>query len=207
MCRFRFLKVAVMTLTVLVSSGIAVAATSSPGAAARNQSGKISDRLPRGGGPFPGAPRGLGRIVFTPMPSVSVPKPIPSAVASRLTIIAEKFAALTCDSHPKSISAVATTRGKALTVATPGDFIYQGNSEPVYLILMEGSFTDFRYTGPPGSTPPKGHYLGLVVDRVKFQILDYGLGPKPPPVSISSLGEVTKLLGRPTSTPTYCHGG
>jgi hypothetical protein len=50
---------------------------------------------------------------------------------------------------------------------------------------------------PPGAAAPAGQYLSLVVDAKTFQVLDFGLGPKPPPVSPASLGPVTHLTVRP----------
>ena len=51
---------------------------------------------------------------------------------------------------------------------------------------------------PPGHREPKraGRYLSLVIDAKTFQGLDFGIGPKPPPVPPASLGPVTYLTGR-----------
>jgi hypothetical protein len=74
----------------------------------------------------------------------------------------------------------------------------------VFLITMRGRFIardatgppGHRATGPPGAKAPTGRYLSLVIDARTFQGLDFGIGPKPPPVPPASLGPVTYLTGR-----------
>ena len=61
---------------------------------------------------------------------------------------------------------------------------------------MRGRFTAREATGPPGAEAQAGRYLSLVIDARTFQGLDFGVGPKPPPVLPAGLGPVTYLAGR-----------
>ena len=97
------------------------------------------------------------------------------------------------DFAPSWITAVLTTHAKALTSATPGDFVPGADGVRVFLITMRGHFAANAAPGPPGAAAPTGRYLSLVVDAKTFQVLDSGLSPKPPPVSPASLGPVTNL--------------
>ncbi|MGH3255556.1 MAG: hypothetical protein ACRDOU_09140 [Streptosporangiaceae bacterium] len=91
------------------------------------------------------------------------------------------------------MTAVLTTHAKALTSATPGDFVPGAGDVPVFLVTMRGNFTAYGASGPPGAAPPTGRYLSIVVNAKTFQVLDSGLSPNPPPVSPASLGPVTYL--------------
>jgi hypothetical protein len=82
--------------------------------------------------------------------------------------MAHRAAAINGDSAPAWITAVVTTHAKALTSATPGDYL-------------------------PGS----GHtQVSLVIDARTFRGLDFGISPGPPPVLPGSLGPLTYLSGR-----------
>lgn len=89
-----------------------------------------------------------------------------------------------------------TTRAKALTSATPGDYVPGSAHVKVFLITMRGHFTDRSFTGPPGAKAPTGRYVSLVIDAKTFEGLDFGISPKPPTVSPASLGPVTYLSRR-----------
>jgi hypothetical protein len=91
---------------------------------------------------------------------------------------------------------VLTTRAKALTSATPGDYVPGSAHIKVFLITMRGHFTATEATGPPGAKAPSGRYLSLVIDAKTFRGLDFGISPKPPPVPPAGLGPVTYLTGR-----------
>jgi hypothetical protein len=60
----------------------------------------------------------------------------------------------------------------------------------VFLITMRGHFTAREATGPPGAKAPTGRYLSLVIDAKTFQGLDFGIGPKPPPVLPAASGRL-----------------
>jgi hypothetical protein len=122
-------------------------------------------------------------------------RPVPTSVVPRLTAIAERAARGNGDPHPVWVTAVLTTHAKALTSATPGDFIPGADGVPVYLVTIRGRFVCNTCTGPPGSKAPTGTYISLVVDAKTFAGLDFGLSPKPPPVAPASLGPVTYLIG------------
>lgn len=119
--------------------------------------------------------------------------PVPASAIGRLTAIAHRAAVRNGDPGPAWITAVATTRAKALTSATPGDYVPGSARVKVYLITMCGHFTAVDASIPPGAKAPSGRYLSLVIDARTFRGLDFGIGPKPPPVAPASLGPVTRL--------------
>jgi hypothetical protein len=121
---------------------------------------------------------------------------VPGGVTGRLTAIAHRAAAINGDPHQAWITAVMTTRAKALTSATPGDFVPGSARVRVFLITMRGDFTANAVSRPSGAKAPTGRYLSLVIDARTFEGLDFGLSPKPPPVPPASLGPVTYLSGR-----------
>jgi hypothetical protein len=121
--------------------------------------------------------------------------PVPASAIGRLTAIARRAASGNGDPSPAWITAVETTRAKALTSATPGDSVPGSAHVKVFLITMRGHFTDTAAPGPPGAKAPAGQYLSLVIDARTFQGLDFGISPQPPPVPPASLGPVTYLAG------------
>jgi hypothetical protein len=124
-------------------------------------------------------------------------KPVPASVVARLTAIADGVATEE-GGHPVAwATAVVTTRAKALTSATPGDLVPNDENTVVYLITMKGSFIDYGYSGPPGSRPPVGRYVSLVMSAKNLDGTDYGISNVPPPVAPASLGPVTYLKVHP----------
>jgi hypothetical protein len=121
--------------------------------------------------------------------------PVPAPAIPRLTLIASRAAKASGDSAPSRITAVLTTHAKALTSATPGDFVPGTGAIRVFLITMRGHFVA-NGSRPPRAAAPTGSYLSLVVDARTFRVLDFGLGPRPPQVSPASLGPVTYLIDR-----------
>ena len=121
--------------------------------------------------------------------------PVPAPAIGRLAAMAHRAAAINGDPAPAWITAVLTTHAKALTSATPGDYVPGSAFVKVFLITMRGHFTARDATGPPGAKAPAGRYLSLVIDAKTFQGLDFGISPKPPPVPPASLGPVTYLTG------------
>jgi hypothetical protein len=122
--------------------------------------------------------------------------PVPAAAIRRLTAIAHRAAAINGDPHPEWITAVLTTRAKALTSAAAGDYVPGSADVTAFLITMHGRFTATAVSVPPGAKAPAGRFLSLVIDAQTFRGLDFGIGPKPPPVPPASLGPVTHLAGR-----------
>jgi hypothetical protein len=124
-------------------------------------------------------------------------QPVPSSAVHRLTVMADQVVAMDGGHSVAWATAVVTTRAKALTSATPGDFIPNDAKTVVYLVTIKGQFVDYGYSGPPGSHAPTGTYLSLVVNAKTFEGTDGGLGSKPPPVAPASLGPVTYLTVHP----------
>jgi hypothetical protein len=122
--------------------------------------------------------------------------PVPASAIPRLTAMAYRAATINGDPNPAWITAVVTTRAKALTSATPGDSVPGSARVRVFLITMRGHFTARDASRPPGAQAPTGRYLSLVIDAKTFRGLDFGISPKPPPVPPASLGPVTYLTGR-----------
>jgi len=127
-------------------------------------------------------------------PKVPTPgKPVPAAAISRLTVIAERAIAANGGKSVAWATAVVTTHAKALTSATPGDTEPSGGNTIVYLLTIKGHFVCHACSGPPGSKAPTGTYLSMVLVAKTFSGTDFGLSPKAPSVSPSSLGPVTYL--------------
>jgi len=126
-------------------------------------------------------------------------RPVPASAVPRLKAIVKHFAKLNGGHTLTEATAVLTTHRKALTSATPGDFVAGSGGVPVYLVTMRGHFTVDAST-PLGGQAPTGRYASLVLDTRSFDGLDMGLHQNPPPVSPESLGPVTDLLLPPAGT-------
>jgi hypothetical protein len=97
------------------------------------------------------------------------------------------------DRAPEWVSAVVTTHEKALTSATPGDFVPGSEHTVVYLVTMKGHFKAYNFSRPHGTPLPTGSYSSFVIDAETFRGMDRGLSDRPPPVAPASLGPVTWL--------------
>lgn len=123
----------------------------------------------------------------------------PAAVARGLRAMALRAMALhavaICDgARPAWILAVRTTFSKAMAMAGGGDDIADKATGAVYLVLMKGDFT--LYSGgpvPSCARAPTGHYFSAIVDAATFVTLEAGLGNRPPPVPLQTLGPVLHL--------------
>lgn len=107
--------------------------------------------------------------------------------------MADRAAAAQGDRAPEWVSVVVTTREKALTLATPGDFVPGSEHTVVYLVTMKGHFTGYNFPRPRGAPVPTGTYSSLVINAETFWGMDSGLSDRPPPVAPASLGPVTWL--------------
>ena len=127
-------------------------------------------------------------------PAAAVPgQPVPAAAVHRLTAIVNRAVTVNDGRAVVWASAVVTTRAKALTSATPGDFIPNDEKTVVYLVTVKGHFVASAVSVPPGAHAPTGTYMSLVINPKTFAGLDFGLGTKPPPVGPASFGPVTYL--------------
>src|SRR5215831_5401905 len=136
---------------------------------------------------------GQAKTYAAMLDSTRTGRPVPASAIPRLRAIAKRFAKLNGGHALTQATAVLTTHRKALTSATPGDFVPGSGGVPVYLVTMQGRFT-VDAPRPPGAAAPTGRYASLVVDAHTFAGLDMGVGDNPPPVSPDSLGPVTDLL-------------
>jgi hypothetical protein len=118
----------------------------------------------------------------------------PAAVARRLPAKALHAVTICDGARPAWIRAVRTTFSKTMTVVGGGNDIADKATDAVYLVLMKGDFT----LNPGGPVPscaqaPTGHYFSAVFDAATFVTLEAGLGNRPPPVPLQTLGPVLKL--------------
>jgi hypothetical protein len=95
-------------------------------------------------------------------PPVAVPgQPVPASAIPQLTAMADRTARVQGDYAPEWVSAVVTTHEKALTSATPGDFVPGSEYTVVHLVTMKGHFTAYKFSRPHGA--PFAHRLLFVV--------------------------------------------
>jgi hypothetical protein len=140
-------------------------------------------------------PGGAERVIAdfaAPLPSGAAS---PAAVALRLRTMALHAVAICDGARPAWIRAVRTTFSKAIAMVGGGNDIADKATGAVYLVLMKGDFTLY----PGGPVPscahaPTGHYFSAIVDAARFVTLEAGLGNRPPPVPLQTLGPVLHLM-------------
>ena len=123
----------------------------------------------------------------------------PAAVAGRLRTMALQAVTICAGARPAWIRAVRTTFSKAMAIpmVRQGDDIADNATDAVYLVLMKGDFA-FRDSGGPvlpscAHSGPTGRYFTAVFDAATFVTLEAGLGNRPPPVPLQTLGPVLNL--------------
>ena len=142
-------------------------------------------------GPEPGNAEREVADFAVPLPSGATS---PAAVARRLRTKALHAVAICDGARPAWIRAVRTTFSKAMTVVGGGNDIADKADGAVYLVLMKGDFT--LYGGgpvPSCAQAPTGHYFSAIVAAATFVTLEAGLGNRPPPVPLQTLGPVLHL--------------
>ena len=102
-----------------------------------------------------------------------------------------------CDgARPAWIRAVRTTFSKAIAMVGGGNDIADKATGAVYLVLMKGHFA-FRDGAPLlqscAHRGPTGDYFTAVFDAATSVTLEAGLGNRPPPVRLQTLGPVLNL--------------
>ena len=89
-----------------------------------------------------------------------------------------------------------TTFSKAMTAVEGGNDLADKATDIVYLVLMKGHFA-FRESGPVSPScahaGPTGRYITAVFDAATFVTRETGLGNRPPPVPLHTLGPVLNL--------------
>ena len=141
-------------------------------------------------GPEPGENEREIADFAVPLPSGAAS---PAAVAGRLRTMA-LHAVASCDgARPAWILAARTTFSKAMAIVGGGNDVADNAGDAVYLVLMKGDFT--FYNGGPVrcADAPTGRYFSAVVDAATFVTLEAGLGNRPPPVPLQTLGPVLNL--------------
>jgi hypothetical protein len=125
-----------------------------------------------------------------PLPSAAAS---PAAVARRLRTMALHKVA-TCDGARTAwILAVRTTFSKAMAIVGGGDDIADKATDAVYLVLMKGDFTLYNGGPVPSCAHATGHYFSAIFDAATFVTLEAGVGNRPPPVPLQTLGPVSNL--------------
>jgi hypothetical protein len=96
------------------------------------------------------------------------------------------------DAHPTDISTVSSTRGRALSVISPGEAVggVPGNVA-VHVIAIHGQFTDDAASPPSGQGAPKGTWLTVSTDASTGEVLDLTLTNHRP--ALQRLGKVNEL--------------
>jgi hypothetical protein len=144
-------------------------------------------------GPEPGGAEREVADFAVPLPSGAAS---PAALARRLRTKALDAVTICDGARPAWIRAVRTTFSKAMTVVGRGNDIADKAEGTVYLVLMKGDFA-FRDNGPVLQScahgAPTGHYFTAVFDATTFVTLEAGLGNRPPPVPLQTLGPVLNL--------------
>ena len=142
-------------------------------------------------GPEPGnAEREIAYFAVPPPSGVTSP----AAVARQLRTKALHAVTICDGAEPAWIRAVRTTFSKAMTVVGGGNDIADKATDAVYLVLMKGDFA--LYGGGPAPScaqAPTGHYFSAIVDAATFVTLEAGLGNRPSPVPLQTLGPVLHL--------------
>jgi hypothetical protein len=119
---------------------------------------------------------GVGIVAATTPPIVNEgvgTMSLTSQQATALSNVALRMATTNGDRSPTSTEVVASTRERALTVVTPGDFV-NGATGACWVIQMRGHFTVAR--GPSGAAPPKGMALTVIVNAATYEVEDWSVG-------------------------------
>jgi hypothetical protein len=96
------------------------------------------------------------------------------------------------DAHPTGISTVSSTRGRALSVMSPGETVAGvPGSVAVHVIAMHGQFIDDAASPPSGQGAPKGTWLTVSIDASTGEVLDLSLTNQRP--ALTRLGKVNEL--------------
>ncbi len=144
-------------------------------------------------GPEPGSAEREVASFAVPLPSGAA---APAAVARHLRTKALHAVTICDGARPAWIRAVRTTFSKAMAVVGGGNDIADKAAGAVYLVLMKGDFA-FRDSGPVRPScahgGPTGRYFTAVFDAATFVTLEAGLGNRPLPVPLQTLGPALNL--------------
>ncbi len=102
---------------------------------------------------------------------------------------------------PASADAVLTTRGEAFSLyGSPNDSLGEVGGETVYLVELEGKFTAYLASIPPGMEVPTGVALIFAYDAEHARVTDWGVIPRV--VDLSKLGDTftVELTSEPLPT-------
>jgi hypothetical protein len=93
------------------------------------------------------------------------------------------------DPQPASAVYVATTRLAAVGLSMSATV---NTDQPVYLVVLTGTFVATGASGPSGSKPPTGTVASFVLDAADGRGVDFGLSSQP--IDVAKLGRATDLL-------------
>jgi hypothetical protein len=142
-------------------------------------------------GPEPGGAEREVADFAVPLPSGATS---PAAAARQLRAKALHAVTICDGARPAWIRAVRTTFHKTIAMVGGGNDIADKATDAVYLVLMKGDFTlDSGGPLPSCAQAPTGHYFSAIVDAATFVTLEAGVGNRPPPVRLQTLGSVLHL--------------
>lgn len=107
---------------------------------------------------------------------------------TKLPALLRKVADTNLDPGVQVAQIVRTTRQTANRVAMGGSV---DTDQPVFLVVMRGSFVATKARVPYDEPDPTGSVIALVVDAASGKIWDFGLGNKMP--ALETLGAVQTL--------------
>ena len=124
-------------------------------------------------------------------------KPMTAAVTGQLIAAAAQLGVRHQEPSPASMTAVTTTRAKALEVMFKGTRMPGTETVQAYAVVMTGRFASYR--GGPHASPPHeqlphiGSALVVVFDASTLHPIDVRLGDHTDPALLSQLGPVITL--------------
>jgi hypothetical protein len=114
----------------------------------------------------------------------------PGLTAPQIQAIVVDLASRNGENSPTEIRAVRTTRGTANALILPGETVGD-QSHDVYAIALNGHFTGYLASRPPGAPAPTGTVMTMAIDATTGQLLDWGIQNTRP--DLSSAGALMNI--------------
>lgn len=109
-----------------------------------------------------------------------------STPATYVVQIAKQQAKGNGDPTPAGVVTIDTTRGAAMHAAAGG---VEGSKIPAWPVVLHGHFKDRNASVPAGQPLPTGGGILFTTNKRTHQIMDFGIGDRPPNLS-TSLGTI-----------------